>query len=172
MDVMGIIIQITIVVAIRKGMQYNLLYISKGAEVMGLPGSSLRKKRQKHIVSVQELTLKTMGMRFTHLYKIEQQAGSCSLSRYRERFTDGTARWELEKSISCTADCLVTLLNSCGVIGWNGFHGRHPKRVSDGVMFTFSATVNDSQIIHADGSANFPKGYHEFVRQLDALLFQ
>jgi len=37
-------------------------------------------------------------------------------------------------------------------------------------MFDFKAIVNDGQILHADGSANFPKGYREFVRGLDAML--
>ena len=37
-------------------------------------------------------------------------------------------------------------------------------------MFDFRATVNDGQEIHADGSENFPKGYHDFVRELNKIL--
>ena len=37
-------------------------------------------------------------------------------------------------------------------------------------MFDFRATVNDGQKIHAVGSENFPKGYHDFVRELNKLL--
>jgi len=42
--------------------------------------------------------------------------------------------------------------------------------VKDGIMFDFRATVNDGQEIHADGSENFPKGYHDFVRELNKIL--
>ena len=40
----------------------------------------------------------------------------------------------------------------------------------DGIMFDFTATVNGGQTIHADGSANYPKGYNEFVRELNKML--
>ena len=64
----------------------------------------------------------------------------------------------------------LELMNTCGVICWDGFHGKHPKNVKDGIMFDFRATVNDGQEIHADGSENFPKGYHDFVRELNKIL--
>ena len=37
-------------------------------------------------------------------------------------------------------------------------------------MFKFGAVVNDGQIIRADGSENFPKGYTTFEQALNALL--
>lgn len=43
-------------------------------------------------------------------------------------------------------------------------------RFSDGHHVPFEATVNGGQMIRAEGSANFPKGYHKFVRALDAML--
>ena len=61
-------------------------------------------------------------------------------------------------------------MNACDVPHWNGFHGAHPKNVQDGIMFSFEASVNGGQVVSADGSANFPKGYHEFVRTLDEML--
>ena len=61
-------------------------------------------------------------------------------------------------------------MNNCSVIRWDGFHGEHPKNVKDGIMFDFTATVNGGQTIYADGSANYPKGYNEFVRELNKML--
>ena len=76
----------------------------------------------------------------------------------------------LETSTLCDMQTMIKLMNACDILGWDGFHGNHPKNVKDGIMFRFEATVNCGQMIHAEGSANFPKGYHEFVRALDAVL--
>ena len=76
----------------------------------------------------------------------------------------------LESSVPCDAQTMIELMNTCGILRWNGFHGKHPKNVSDGIMFRFEATVNGGQGIFADGSENFPKGYREFVRALDSML--
>lgn len=128
------------------------------------------KNRKNGIVSMQELTLRTGNMRVTYLYKTAREDTGLKLERYREVFVDGEVRLELENSVSCTNSELIELMNNCNVLKWNGFHGKHPKNVSDGTMFTFVSTVNDGQIIRADGSENFPKGYKEFVRKLNELL--
>ena len=128
------------------------------------------KNRKNGIVSMQELTLRTGNMRVTYLYKTAREDTGLKLKRYREVFVDGEVRLELENSVSCTNSELIELMNNCNVLKWNGFHGKHPKNVSDGTMFTFIATVNNGQIIRADGSENFPKGYKEFVRKLNELL--
>lgn len=128
------------------------------------------KNRKNGIVSIQELTLRTGNMRVTYLYKTAREDTGLKLERYREVFVDGEVRLELENSVSCTNSELIELMNNCNVLKWNGFHGKHPKNVSDGTMFTFIATVNNGQIIRADGSENFPKGYKEFVRKLNELL--
>ena len=53
---------------------------------------------------------------------------------------------------------------------WDGFHGKHPRGVLDGDMFSFEAVINDGETIHADGSANFPKRFREFCRAVYQLL--
>jgi len=126
------------------------------------------KKHKNHIISVQELTLRIIGMRVTNLYKIED--AGLKLERYRELYRDGEVILELEKSAPCETDTLVGLMNECGIIKWDGFYGKHPKNVSDGTMFAFTATINNGRVIRADGSQNFPKGYREFVRALDKML--
>ena len=128
------------------------------------------KNRKNGIVSMQKFTLRTGNMRVTYLYKTAREDTGLKLERYREVFVDSEVRLELENSVSCTNSELIELMNNCNVLKWNGFHGKHPKNVSDGTMFTFIATVNDGQIIRADGSENFPKGYKEFVRKLNELL--
>ena len=76
----------------------------------------------------------------------------------------------LKSNVPCSMQTMIELMNTCGILSWDGFHGKHPKNVSDGIMFDFTANVSGGQTIHADGSANFPKGYHEFVRTLDEML--
>lgn len=112
-----------------------------------------------------------MGMRVTQVYKIDFAEGNARLSRYWKNYSRECGdQLEPEKSVACTEQRLVELMNSCGVIHWDGFHGAHPKYVLDGTMFRFSATVNRNRTIHADGSENFPKGYREFVRGLNEWL--
>ena len=114
-----------------------------------------------------EMTLILHGMRGSYVYTFENQR---ELRRYREIYRDGADKLVLEASAPCGEQTMVERMNACDILRWDGFHGKHPKNVSDGIMFRFEATVNDGQRIHAEGSANFPKGYHEFVRSLDAML--
>ena len=128
---------------------------------------SMGMKQEKRIVSVREITLTLHGMRGSCVYKFENQH---ELRRYREIYRNGEDKLVLDASASCGTQTMIDLMNACDIIRWNGFHGKHPKNVKDGIMFRFDATVNGGHSIHAEGSANFPKGYHEFVRTLDMML--
>ena len=97
-------------------------------------------------------------------------AEKTELLRYREAYVNGEDVRILEKSTLCDTQAMIERMNTCGILRWNGFHGKHPKNVLDGDMFVFEASVNHGQTIYADGSANYPKGYREFVRALNQLL--
>lgn len=116
------------------------------------------------------MTLTLRGMRGGHVYKFEGEGDAAELRRYREVYSGGEDELVLELSVPCSMQTMIELMNTCGILSWDGFHGKHPKNVSDGIIFDFTADVNGGQTIHADGSANFPKGYHEFVRTLDEML--
>ena len=116
------------------------------------------------------VTLEVIGMRFHHTYEIINEPPCVTVSRYRNVFIDGEDRLELEQQATCNSSEVLELLQSCSVGEWDGFHGDHPKDVKDGIMFTFMAVVNDGQIIRAEGSENFPKGYITFEQALNALL--
>ena len=66
---------------------------------------------------------------------------------------------------------LNRIVNQYNLISWNGFSENDPD-VLDGEMFSFQATVNDGISIHAEGSANFPMGFHEFRRAIHLLLYE
>ena len=125
---------------------------------------------KKVITSVEEMTLTLRGMRGSYVYKIVCESDKPELRLYREVFSGEDTILELEKKAVPDTQVILDLMNSCGILRWDGFHGKHPKNVQDGIMFTFSAAVNGGQTIRADGSANFPKGYHEFIRTLNAIL--
>lgn len=127
-------------------------------------------KRGKKIVSMETMTLTLRGMRCCNVYEIANRDGKTEVSRYRKVYSNGTDTLELEAGAACDTGEFIELANACGVPGWDGFHGKHPKNVRDGIMFEFRATVNDGQTIYADGSENFPKGYRDFVRELDRIL--
>lgn len=124
----------------------------------------------KTVTSVETMTLTLRGMRGGYVYKLEGEGDVTELRRYRETYRDGKDELALESSAPCSVQTMIDLMNTCGILRWNGFHGKHPRNVKDGIMFRFTASVNDGQMIFADGSENFPKGYHEFVRTLDAML--
>ena len=126
----------------------------------------------KTIASIETMTLTLQGMRGASVYKIANDGGKAELTRFRKVYSKGEDFLELEASASCDTKDLIELMNNCGVFRWDGFHGKHPKNVMDGIMFNFTATVNAGQNIHADGSENFPKGYRDFVRELDKMLAQ
>ena len=116
------------------------------------------------------VTLDVIGMRFHHTYEIINEPPYATVSRYRNVFIDGEDRLELDCTVTCDSREILELLQSCSVGEWDGFHGKHPKDVKDGIMFNFTAVVNDGQIIRADGSENFPKGYIPFEQAINALL--
>ena len=116
------------------------------------------------------VTLEVIGMRFHDTYEIVNEPPYATVSRYRNVFIDGEDRLELDCMVTCDSREILKLLQSCSVGKWDGFHGKHPKGVRDGIMFNFVAVVNDGQIIRADGSENFPKGYTTFEQALNALL--
>lgn len=122
------------------------------------------------IETVESMTLTLQGMRGTSIYEIEVQNDKTELKLFREVSVDGAWVKKLEKSAVVDTKVFVELMNTCKVNSWNGFHGEHPKNVQDGIMFEFKATVNGTKTISADGSANFPKGYSDFVRELGRIL--
>lgn len=128
----------------------------------------LRFFRKEQVDSVREVSLHTAGMRAAYQYVIKPESGQLRLERYRGAFADGQKI--LEKSVMWETEALVALMNECRVLRWDGFYGKHPRGVLDGIMFQFSATVNGGRTIRAQGSANFPKGYREFVQALDRSL--
>lgn len=123
-------------------------------------------RTSRKITSFERIHIRLCGMRMMVEYEI-LSGGSATLTRYR---IDSSGEKVPEKSASCDNARILELLDHCKVLRWNGFHGRHPRNVCDGIMFDFNAVVDEGETIHADGSQNFPKGYHEFIRTLDELL--
>ena len=119
--------------------------------------------------SFESLTFKTSGMRSSEEYEILLKDDKAEVSFYIYRIVDGDYKRVLEKQVLCEKNKVLKLLNDCKILAWDGFKGDHPKGVSDGIMFTLRAVVND-QKIYADGSENFPKYYREFNNGLRELL--
>ncbi len=136
--------------------------------LLGLFGCGSR--AEKTITSVDAMTLTLCGMRGSHVYRIEGQGVQHELRRYRKVYSGKENGLELEKSVPCSLQTMIDLMNTCGILRWDGFYGKHPKNVRDGIMFRFEATVNGGETVKAEGSANFPKGYRDFVRALDEML--
>lgn len=104
------------------------------------------------------------------MYQFADEDDATELRYYREVYSGEETVPALENSAVCDKQVVIALLNTCNIMCWDGFHGKHPRNVKDGTMFIFTATVNGGKTIHAEGSANFPKGYHEFVKALNEML--
>ena len=117
---------------------------------------------------VREMTLTLIGMRGERVYQFDGDTEE--LRRCRVVYSDGEDELLPEASMFCSKQTMLDLFSACEIHRWNGFHGAHPRHVQDGIMFRFEAKVNGGQTICADGSANYPRGYHDFVRTLNEML--
>ena len=126
----------------------------------------------KEIVSFDNLTLHMSGMRGGYDYEIVNKEDRSDVCKYIERYRDGEDTKELEKCVSVDTSAVIQILNDCQLLEWDGFHGEHPRFVKDGKMFNLTAQVNDGQMIHADGSANFPNHFHELEQWISQTLNQ
>ena len=125
---------------------------------------------KKQLTSFESILIRESGMRFRVEYEIEPKDDKAQISLYRIMIRDREDVRELDSQAVMSRDEFIALCNRCGLMGWNGFHGAHPKGVHDGIMFTLEARVNGGEKIKAEGSENFPKHYREFVSELSSAL--
>ena len=128
-----------------------------------------RKKKQL-IDSFEMVTLSTRGMRCADDYEIVKKDKTAEVSQYRISYREGKDERILMRRAAVGENDILQMLNNCSILSWDGFHGKHPRGVKDGIMFSFSATVNDGKTIKADGSQNFPKHYRDFTQALHDIL--
>ena len=116
------------------------------------------------------VTLKTTDMRTTREYEITNDGQAATVSLYQEICVPNGRQRQLQQRTTCRIENALQLLNDCAIHKWNGFHGKHPRNVHDGTMFTLEAIVNGGISIYADGSENFPKHFFDFRNGLTNLL--
>lgn len=128
--------------------------------------------KKKQVGTFDKVTIRESGMRVTEEYEIVNNGDICEISLYQLIPVSGTYedKRTLMQSAEYDTQKLITLMNNCGFASWNGFEGKHPKNVSDGIMFRLEAEINDGEKIKAHGSENFPKGYKEFMREIRTIL--
>ena len=129
---------------------------------------SLFRKKAEKIGSFVKVTLVITGMHGVDEYEIINSGEEAELSRYYTADPGYTDRILCGK-ITLDPQAITDLMNCCGVPGWDGFRGEHPPDVMDGYRFNFEASLGE-RTIEAQGSQNFPEGFHKFVRELDGLL--
>ncbi len=134
-------------------------------ELFGCAGKS-----PETVTSIETMTLIRRGMRGGTVLEFVLDGDHTELRCYREVISAGGTTLVPEASVVVEEQVMAELMNRCGILRWDGFHGKHPRRVLDGIVFTFTASVNGGQTVRADGSANFPGGYREFVQALDGML--
>ena len=148
---------------------FLLVAIAAGVAFVSVKKFSGRKPPEE-IRSFETINLRISGMRVTQEYEIICRGDETEILLYQIFYANGKDERRLEKSAVVKTEKIIEILNSCGFSGWNGFKGEHPKNVSDGDMFRLEAVINDSEKIYAEGSANFPKGYSGFLKELNKLL--
>ncbi len=120
------------------------------------------------IESFDIITMRICGMRFAYEDEILMSDDLVELTRYRIVYGQGKNDKEIEAKVSCDKERIIKLLNECRLLAWDGFIGKHPKNVSDGIMFDLKAIINNKKI-SASGSENFPKHYREFTNGINEI---
>lgn len=120
-------------------------------------------KQSDRIENFEVVTLRVSTMRNVSEYEMLMKDGKAEVSCYSIRFTQSKDERVLEKRVSVDEAEALKLLNDCGVLSWDGFHGAHPRGVTDGTMFNLHATVNGGKKIYATGSQNFPRHYRDLT---------
>ena len=109
-------------------------------------------------------------MRGSQEHEIVMKGAAAEVTRYLFRYSRAGEERITDKRAEVSEEAVLKLLNSCGVLSWNGFHGAHPRGVLDGIMFSFKAEVNGGEMIRAEGSQNFPRHYRDFTDGLYKML--
>ena len=126
-------------------------------------------KQNEPIESFEIITFRVSGMRFSYEDEILNKEDKAELTRYAIVYGQGEDRRKPEARIICEKERIIDLLNQCKLISWDGFIGKHPKNVSDGIMFDLKAIINNKKI-SASGSENCPDHYREFTNGLNEIL--
>lgn len=130
----------------------------------------LFEQQNSRIESFEILTLHTSDMRYYADVEIVKKGDTAEVSQYQIRHRYPENERILEKRVLVSHTMVLKLLNECKLISWDGFHGKHPRGVLDGTMFSLNAVVNGGKKIRADGSQNFPKHYRDFTDGLYEML--
>ena len=130
----------------------------------------LLKNNVQKISSFEKINLFITGMRFFCEYEIINKGKKTEIALYSKKYSNGEEKRILDKKAETETESFIDFLNSINFGGWNGFNGKHPKGVLDGTMFRMTAKINDEKVIRAEGSENFPKGYRDFLKELDRVL--
>ena len=138
--------------------------------IINLSFGNFGKTSSEKIFSFDEINIKISGMRLTSKYKIINKGEKTEIFLYHKNYSDGEERPVLEKTAETETEEFIEFLNFCNFGSWNGFYGEHPKNVRDGIMFNLTATINEGEILKAEGSENFPDGYRDFIKELGRLL--
>ena len=158
-----------------KNMKRVFMLLLAAAAMMAFPSVShmfgMGKPAEK-ITSFEIVTLRLSGMRFTTEYEIVMKDKEAEVVEYAIRYEKNEDKRIPQRQMLCSADRILKLLNDCELTAWDGFHGKHPSGVKDGIMFSLQATVNNGRKIKAEGSENFPKHFREFRDGLHAMLSQ
>ena len=127
--------------------------------------------RKTDIADFEIVTVRESGMHASAEYEIVRDGDNAVVSMYTIPYTGDENERHLEMTAVISASEAMDKMTEVGLLGWDGFHGAHPRNVSDGTMFTLDAVVNGGKKVHADGSQNFPRHYREFVQWIMGILY-
>lgn len=122
------------------------------------------------IESFEKVTLCVSGMRYVSEYEITPSGDKAVFSEYCFTYRDGKRTRELKNSAFCDLAAATELLNKCRLITWDGFDGKRPPGVLDGIDFSLKANVDGNKTICANGSQNFPRHYRDLVDGIHKVL--
>lgn len=127
--------------------------------------------KNQPIESFDNIVIRVSGMRGACEYHLVRDEDKARIEFYLVKYGRSVKedRLELDESKTVELSAALAKLEEVGIMAWDGFSGEHPRDLLDGEMFRLDGVVNGREI-HADGSANFPKNYHVFMRWMNDIL--
>ena len=125
---------------------------------------------KQKIESFDSVRLTVTGMRCAQEFELLCKGDKTEVALYDLIYTDGEKVRRLNKSVAVDTADVLSLLNECCLLKWDGFCGANPRGVCDGYMFELRAEVNAGRTIGAHGSNNYPRRYHQLKNGIMQML--
>ncbi|MBR4450941.1 MAG: hypothetical protein IKS39_03815, partial [Clostridia bacterium] len=82
---------------------------------------------KERITEFESILLTESTMRGSSEFEIINKGETSEIALYGIYYNSGERERRPKEKMSCDTSAVIEILNECGVLSWEGFHGKHPK---------------------------------------------